>query len=129
MNNSTILIVDDSPSMRKATKMALNDIPGIHINEVSNGLEALEFLLVNSVDLMILDLNMPEMDGQEVLKLIRKNKKFQTLPVIVLTTCDDSRNRITMQNLGASTYLNKPVAPDALAERVKRLLIIRKLSG
>lgn len=128
IDNPLVLIVDDSPSMRKATRIALKSMPELRIEDVSNGLEALEFLQVNPVDLMILDLNMPEMNGEEVLRLVRKLKRFQTLPVIVLTTCDDIHNRVTMQSLGASTYMNKPVDPDELIERVKRLLIIRKLS-
>ena len=106
-----------------------NGMHHFHIEEVSNGLEALEFLQLNPVDLMVLDINMPEMDGKEVLKLVRGLKKYKTLPVIVLTTCDDIHNRVNMQSLGASSYMNKPVNPGELLERVKRLLIIKKLSG
>ena len=128
MNNRCILVVDDSPIMRKVTRMTLGKMPGLDVKEASNGLEALEFLLLNSVDLMILDLNMPEMGGKEVLELLQTNPKFKKLPVIILTTCDDIHNRVSMQNLGASAYLNKPVNPAELAERVRRLLIIKKIS-
>ncbi|MCP4701400.1 MAG: response regulator [Gammaproteobacteria bacterium] len=122
-NNKKILIVDDSPIMRSAAKIALRTLPGIHIEEACNGLEALEHLKLKPVDLMLLDLNMPDIQGEEVLKFVRAHKSFHALPVIILTTSSDIHDRASMLTLGASSYLTKPYKPDELLKRVKNILL------
>lgn len=118
-----ILIVDDSITMRRMVKVSLRSLEDTAFEEAGNGLEALERLALTAVDLMILDLNMPDMHGLEVLKFVRKHQTFHNLPVIVLTTRGDEANRTATVAAGASFYLTKPFEPKMLAEQVQQLLI------
>lgn len=90
--------------------------------EAASGLEAIEQLMLGHTDLMILDLNMPDMHGLEVLQFVRQHASFRTLPVIVLTTRGDDSSREAALSAGASVYLTKPFAPQTLAEHARRLL-------
>ena len=119
---SNILIVDDSPTMRRMVTASLRSLPGASFGEASSGLEAIERLALAPVDLMILDLNMPDMHGLEVLKFVRQHATFRTLPVIVLTTRGDESSREAAMTAGASAYMTKPFAPQVLAEHVRQLL-------
>ncbi len=119
-----ILIVDDSITMRRMVKVSLRTLEGANFEEAGNGLEALERLTLLQVDLMILDLNMPDMHGIEVLNFIRNHQTFHDLPVIVLTTRGDEANRLATLKAGASFYLTKPFEPSILAEKVKELLTL-----
>ena len=80
---SHILIVDDSPTIRRMVRASLAPLGG-DFAEASSGLDAIEQLALNPIDLMVLDLNMPDMHGVEVLGFVRANQKFLQLPVIVL---------------------------------------------
>jgi two-component system, chemotaxis family, chemotaxis protein CheY len=120
MNN--ILIVDDSPTMRRMVMASLRTLPGVSFGEASSGLEAIERLALAPVDLMILDLNMPDMHGLEVLDFLRSHQAYQHIPVIVLTTRGDETSRQDALAAGASLYLTKPFAPQALATQAHALL-------
>ena len=91
--------------------------------EAATGLEAIEQLAVTDVQLIVLDLNMPDMHGIDVLKFVRKNPNYRTLPVVVLTTRGDDTSRQTAQQAGATSYMTKPFAPQMLAKMVHDLLI------
>ena len=93
--------------------------------EASSGLEAIEQLAVGSVELMVLDLNMPDMHGLEVLGFVRANRKFQQLPVMVLTTRGDESSRAAALKAGATAYLTKPFAPSALLKEAQSLIAAR----
>ena len=110
---SHILIVDDSPTIRRMVRASLAPL-GTEIIEAASGLEAIEQLALGPIQFMVLDLNMPDMHGLEVLGFIRANQKFQQLPVIVLTTRDDSDSRTAAMQAGATAYLTKPFTPQAL---------------
>ena len=110
---SHILIVDDSPTIRRMVKASLAPL-GVEFIEAASGLEAIERLAVGNVQLMVLDLNMPDMHGLEVLGFVRANHKFQQLPIIVLTTRDDAASRTAAMQAGATKYLTKPFTPQAL---------------
>lgn len=118
----TILIVDDSTTMRRMVKASLAAIPGTTFMEATNGLEAIEKVAILTVSLVVLDLNMPDMHGLEVLKFLRSHEKCQQLPVIVLTTRGDDASREAAINAGASLYLTKPFEPGALKDHVTSLL-------
>lgn len=90
--------------------------------EASSGLEAIEQLAVGSVQLMVLDLNMPDMHGLEVLGFVRANQRFHQLPVIVLTTRDDDSSRTAALAAGATLYLTKPFTPQALLAEARKLI-------
>jgi len=118
----TILIVDDSATMRRMVKASLTNIPGAVFLEASNGLEAIEKVAIQKVSLVLLDLNMPDMHGLEVLKFLRSHETYQQLPVIVLTTRGDDASRKAAEDAGASLYLTKPFDPVAFKRHVMALL-------
>lgn len=120
--DTTILIVDDSPTIRRMVRVALSNIPDVSFLEAGNGLEAVEQLALNPVALMVLDLNMPDMHGLEVLAFVRRHPTYLALPVIVLTTRGDEASRTAAEHAGASDYLTKPFAAQVVAERVRALL-------
>ena len=116
------LVVDDSPTIRRMVMASLKDVCPGGFAEAASGLEAIEQLALASFALMILDLNMPDMHGLEVLKFVRSHQKYRDLPVVVLTTRSDAASRGVVINEGASLYLTKPFVPQALAGEVRTLL-------
>ena len=118
---SHILIVDDSPTIRRMVKASLAPL-GAEFIEAASGLEAIEQLATGHIQLMVLDLNMPDMHGLEVLGFVRANKRFQQLPVIVLTTRDDPSSRTAAMQAGATSYLTKPFTPQALVAEARSVL-------
>lgn len=118
---SHILVVDDSPTIRRMVRASLAPL-GRDIIEAASGLEAIERLALGPVDFMVLDLNMPDMHGLEVLGFVRANRKFQQLPVIVLTTRDDASSRAAALQAGATDYLTKPFTPQGLLAAARGIL-------
>jgi len=118
---SHILIVDDSPTIRRMVRASLAPM-GIDFIEAASGLEAIERLALGPIQLMVLDLNMPDMHGLEVLGFVRANQKFQQLPVLVLTTRDDAASRTAAMQAGATSYLTKPFTPQALLTEARGLI-------
>jgi two-component system chemotaxis response regulator CheY len=116
------LIVDDSPTMRRMVMASLRDVCAGGFAEAASGLEAIEQLAMGPVALMVLDLNMPDMHGLEVLKFVRGHEAFRRLPVIVLTTRGDEPSRAAALAAGASLYLTKPFVPHALAGHARALV-------
>ena len=116
-----ILVVDDSATMRRMVITALGGADATFA-QAGSGLEAIERLSVGPVDLMILDLNMPEVHGLEVLRFTRSHQGFARIPVLVLTTRGDEDSREAALREGATSYLTKPFQPPALAAEVSRLL-------
>jgi two-component system chemotaxis response regulator CheY len=116
------LVVDDSPTMRRMVMVSLRDVCDGGFAEAASGLEAIEQLALGPAALMVLDLNMPDMHGLEVLRFVRKHPAFLHLPVIVLTTRGDDDSRSTALAAGASLYVTKPFAPHVLAGHARALL-------
>jgi two-component system chemotaxis response regulator CheY len=117
------LIVDDSPTMRRMVIASLRDVCTGGFVEASSGLEAIERLAVGPVAMIVLDLNMPDMHGLDVLRFVRTHAMFKDLPVIVLTTRGDDNSRAAALSAGASLYLTKPFVRHALAAHAKQLLV------
>jgi two-component system chemotaxis response regulator CheY len=117
-----ILIVDDSPTIRRMVRASLAQVGADTFSEAGSGLEAVEQLMLGTPSLMILDLNMPDMHGIEVLKFLRQHGAFKNLPVIVLTTRGDDSSREAAMAAGATLYLTKPFAPQVLAEHARQFL-------
>jgi two-component system chemotaxis response regulator CheY len=116
-----ILIVDDSPTIRRMVRASLAPL-ATEVIEAASGLEAIEQLALGPIQFMVLDLNMPDMHGLEVLGFIRANQKFQQLPVIILTTRDDAASRTAAMQAGATAYLTKPFTPQALLTAARGVL-------
>lgn len=117
-----ILVVDDSATMRRMIIASLAGVSELTFEQAVSGLEAIERITLSPMDLVVLDLNMPDVHGLEVLKFIRSQPSLVELPVIVLTTRGDEDSRAAALQHGASVYLTKPFQPQTLAPEVKRLL-------
>jgi two-component system chemotaxis response regulator CheY len=118
-----ILIVDDSPTIRRMVRASLvRFFPSEEFLEAASGLEAIEQLAVGRVALIVLDLNMPDMHGLEVLQFVRSHQKYGQVPIIVLTTRGDDTSRSAALEAGASVFLTKPFTPDLLAGEARKLL-------
>lgn len=118
-----VLIVDDSPTIRRMVRASLTDLPGTpEFVEAASGLEAIERLAMGDVELMVLDLNMPDMHGLEVLGFVRGHQKYRQVPIIVLTTRGDDSSRNAALQAGATAFMTKPFAPQALAAQARQLL-------
>lgn len=102
---------------------SLKSLGNVKFTEAGSGLEAIERLALAPVDLMILDLNMPEMHGIEVLQFVRAHKKYRELPIVVLTTRGDEASRSEAMASGATDYLTKPFQANELLAHVSRLLV------
>jgi len=116
------LVVDDSPTMRRMVMASLREVCDGGFAEAASGLEAIEQLAIGPAAVMILDLNMPDMHGLEVLRFVRHHPALKRLPVIVLTTRGDEASRAAALEAGATLYLTKPFAPHALAGHVRALI-------
>jgi len=118
----TVLVVDDSPTMRRMVMTALRRLDGVRFDEASNGLEAIERLTLKQIDLMVLDLNMPDIHGLEVVQFVRSHTLFRELPIVVLTTRGDEASRGALLAAGASSYMTKPFDPATITRQVAELL-------
>lgn len=107
------LTVDDSSTMRKIVSLALKGA-GHTVEEAENGLLALEKLKTGPVDCILLDINMPEMNGIEFLKARKGNPAIAGIPVFVLTTQDEEVLKAEAMSLGAKGFIIKPFQKDAL---------------
>ncbi len=117
-----ILIVDDSATIRRMVKASLHPVGDLIFSEAATGLEAVERLALEPVAMLILDLNMPDMHGLEVLKFVRSHQAHRRTPVIVLTTRGDDASRGAALAAGANVYVTKPFVPQALASLARDLL-------
>ncbi len=117
-----ILVVDDSQTMRRMIIASLRGLPGTSFIEASTGLEAIERLALGPVDLVTLDLNMPDIYGLEVLEFMRRHHAYRAIPVVVVTTKGEEAARAAVLAAGATRYVTKPFNPTALAALVGELL-------
>jgi two-component system chemotaxis response regulator CheY len=118
----TILVVDDSPTIRRMVRGALGSLANVGFAEAASGLQAIEALALQSVRMIVLDLNMPDMHGLDVLRFVRSHQRYRDLPVMILTTRGDDSSRDAALEAGASAYMTKPFSPSVLASSVKELL-------
>lgn len=123
-----ILLVDDDVTDRELFTDAINLAgKGYHVEEASNGQEALAFLTANSArlpDLIILDLNMPVMDGRETLAAIRQHAVFKSIPVCVMSTSTAHFDVMSSYRSGANLFLAKPFDFKELIEMLTSLLTL-----
>jgi two-component system chemotaxis response regulator CheY len=118
-----ILIVEDSATMRSliATSLEDLDIP-VKITEASSGFEALRYLPREEFDLVVTDINMPDINGLELVSFVKNNEKYSRIPLVIVSTEGSHRDREKGLGLGANAYLVKPFAPGELRQVVKDLL-------
>ena len=117
-----ILVVDDSKVMRDMIVACLRAIAGTSFVHASSGLEAIERLSLAAFNLMVLDLNMPDIGGIEVLEFVRGQDTLRALPVLIVTTRGDDESRDRVLNMGATGFLAKPFTPDSIIAAVRAIL-------
>ena len=119
-----LMIVDDSPAMR-AFILRVISLSGLEIGQcmqASNGREALDLLRKNWIDIVLTDINMPVMNGEEFLRCMANDEMLRTIPVLVIST-DGSEHRVEqMMALGAKGYVKKPFTPELLRSNMEQLL-------
>jgi two-component system chemotaxis response regulator CheY len=115
-----VLVVDDGITMRLYYRSVL-EAAGYVVEEAANGVEGYEKALAQSFDLMIVDINMPKMDGYSMLRAIRSDAAVQAVPAVTISTEAGDRDAHKAYEAGANFYLVKPVAPEDLTE-VARLI-------
>ncbi|MDR1903123.1 MAG: response regulator [Treponema sp.] len=120
----TVLVVDDSRIMRNIVKNTFSQlkIPCLFI-DAANGIEALQKLQTDPVDLILLDWNMPELSGIEFLKKVRAQEKYKNLPVIMVTSEAAKYNVIDALKSGATDYIIKPINEKNFIEKLSRLAL------
>jgi two-component system, chemotaxis family, chemotaxis protein CheY len=119
-----VLIVDDSPAMRTFVRRVM-EVSGFDLAdclEASNGLQALEILKSEWVDAILSDINMPEMDGEELLRRLEADETLRQIPVIVISTDGTVVRTERMVQLGAKGYVTKPFRPEVLRAELERSL-------
>ena len=121
-----VLLVEDSPGDVRLTQEAFREAnPAIHLHVTTDGVEAMAFLNRQGIharaprpDLILLDLNLPKMDGREVLANIKEDPVLKTIPTVILTTSDAEADIVKSYQLQANCYLSKPVQLDAFESLV-----------
>jgi len=118
---ATIMVVDDSKTVRNYHGAILKS-QGIEIIEAENGMEALEKSLGAEIDLYLVDVNMPIMDGYTFISDLRKQPNNKTVPVIMVTTQEKIEDKIAAFKVGANLFETKPVKPDLLQSYINILV-------
>jgi len=116
-----ILIVDDSETVRQVLKLALGNA-GYQVVEAEDGFDALAKLSGAQIDMLITDLNMPNMDGLELIKKVREEGKHRFTPIVMLTTESSEEKKKAGREAGASGWIVKPFKPEQLLKVVKMVL-------
>ena len=116
----TILVVDDDPEIRDLAELVLSG-GGYRVRTAAGGTQALEAAFASPPDLVLLDVNMPEMDGWEVLRLLKSDESLRGLPVVMVTIKMEFRDKVHALQDGAHDYITKPFASDDLLGRVRRI--------
>jgi two-component system chemotaxis response regulator CheY len=122
MSTKTILIADDSASMR-AMLVAIVEAQGDYrIVEARNGFEALRLLPRYNVDLIMTDINMPDINGLELISYLRNNSNYKNIPVFIISSEGSAKDIEKGKQLGADEYLVKPFSPESLQQLTDQYL-------
>lgn len=121
-----ILIVDDSSTARMIIQRCceIAGLQGSQFFQAASGVKALQVLEAERIDLVLSDLNMPEMDGRELTLALRRDERFTELPVIVITSAKSEKLSGELKSLGVSAVLGKPITPATLARELARAIMV-----
>jgi two-component system chemotaxis response regulator CheY len=119
--SKSIMIVDDAASMRGLVAMSLKKA-GYEVFQASDGKDAVLQLSGKKVDLIVTDLNMPNMNGIELIKTLKGNPKYKFTPIIMLTTESEESKKQEGQRAGAKAWIVKPFKPEILVSVVKKII-------
>lgn len=118
----TILIVDDAASLRNLIRKSLESEGYTDLVEASDGKEALDKLMEHKINLIISDINMPKVNGLELLKAVLGNSQLKKIPFIVLTSHTEDEMFKTVMNTGATDYIKKPFSKEDLIIKIKSII-------
>ncbi|MBI3995376.1 MAG: response regulator [Nitrospirae bacterium] len=116
-----VLVVEDSAAMRSLIASTVEELTGYETVEAGNGFEALKALPAHRFDLIITDINMPDINGLEIIHFVKGNAAYKEIPLIVVTTEQGEADRQKGLALGAAEYITKPFDPEKLKAVVKRI--------
>lgn len=119
--SSQVLIVDDSRTIRELLSSVLENA-GFRVTSANDGKAGLEAATSNSYDLVITDVNMPEMNGIDLLKSLRKIPQYSFKPILILTTEFSDEMKMKGKNAGATGWMVKPFDPEKMIDVIKRIL-------
>lgn len=119
--SKTILIVDDSESIREVVKFTLEN-EGFDVLVGNDGKDALKFLDGRTLDMVITDLHMPEMNGIELIKEVRVKEDYKRIPILFLTTESQAQKKNEAKEAGATGWIVKPFVPAKLIEAVNKVM-------
>lgn len=122
-NGKTILIADDSPVMRSLLVSAIESFGEYRIIEATSGFEALRLLPRENVDMILTDINMPDINGLEMISYLRSNPNYEHIPVIIISTESSQKDIDRGKLLGANEYVVKPFTTVKLQELILKYLI------
>lgn len=125
-----ILIVEDSATMRSLLVASLEELEmPVKIVEAESGFEALRYLPREPFDLVVTDINMPDINGLELVSFIKQNEKYSAIPLVIVSTEGSDRDREKGLGLGADAYLVKPFDPEDLRQVAAELLAQERVEG
>ncbi len=118
---SLVLVADDDPDLRSLVRLHL-EMLDVDVIEANNGANALETILVEQPDLVVLDVMMPELTGWEILRYLRSKPDYEGVKILMLTGIGETLNEMSSPMYGANDYLDKPFKGQELLSKVKTLL-------
>ncbi len=119
----SILVVEDSATMRSLIASSLEELGGpVKITEAPSGFEALRVLPRGPYDLIVTDINMPDINGLELVSFVKNSEAYRSIPLIIISTEGSERDREKGLGLGADAYVVKPFDPEQLREVARDLL-------
>ena len=122
MSSKRVLVVEDSTTMRRIITNALQRIGFADIIEAENGVDALNKLEGQKIDLVVTDWNMPEMNGAELVKVLRSMPELGEVPIVMITTRGTRDDVMTAMKLGVNGYVIKPFTPDVLKAKLELIM-------
>lgn len=122
MTKYTCLLVEDSPMMRQLIVFALSRIRNLEVVEADDGVDGLKKLAAGRFDIVITDINMPIMDGLKLVKRIRTDAVHKDVPIMIISTEGGQEDRQRALQLGANSYITKPIQAPQVISKVRELL-------
>ena len=121
-SRTTVLIVEDSPTMRQLLVYAVGRVEGVDTIEAVDGVDALKKLGEATPDIILADINMPVMDGLKLVKRVRSDEKLSGIPIVIITTEGAEEDRERALALGANAFITKPIQAPQVVELIRSLL-------
>ncbi len=119
----TILIVEDSATTRALIRAVIDELGEYETVEAGSGFEALKMLPQQEYDLIVTDINMPDINGLELINFVRNNPRYNHLPIIIVSTERSEEDKKRGMALGATAYVTKPFKSSELQEIIKKTLV------